>query len=309
MLDLPLALALFRAIPPGCSVVLVGDKDQLPSVGPGTVLASFLASGWFRVTQLERIFRQAEGSRIVVNAHRVNRGLMPEKPRTSGDELADFYWIEQDDPEKTLAIIEKMVVERIPARFPFDPVDDVQILTPMNRGCCGTVAINERLEALLNPSEAEGFRFGERSFKAGDKIMQTANNYDKNVFNGDMGRIARVNHSAKKFTVLFDGPHTIEYGFDEADQLMLAYAVTVHKAQGSEYPAVILPFLSQHYMMLQRNLLYTAMTRAKKLLILVGSERAVRMAVENARLEPRSTLLTERLREKLRELRPERAEF
>jgi len=307
MLDLPLALALFRAIPPGCSVVLVGDKDQLPSVGPGTVLASFLASGWFRVTQLERIFRQAEGSRIIVNAHRVNHGLMPEKPRTRGDELADFYWIEQDDPEKALAVIERMVVERIPARFPFDPVDDVQILTPMNRGCCGTVAINERLEALLNPSEAEGFRFGERSFKSGDKIMQTANNYDKNIFNGDMGRIARIDHSAKKFTVIFDGPHAVEYGFDEADQLTLAYAVTVHKAQGSEYPAVILPFLSQHYMMLQRNLLYTAMTRAKKLLILVGSERAVRMAVENARLEPRSTLLTERLQEKLRLLRPEHA--
>lgn len=309
MLDLPLALALFRAIPPGCSVVLVGDKDQLPSVGPGTVLASFLASGWFRVTQLERIFRQAEGSRIIVNAHRVNHGLMPEKPRTRGDELADFYWIEQDDPEKALAVIEKMVLERIPARFSFDPVDDVQILTPMNRGCCGTAAINERLEALLNPEGGEGFRFGERSFKAGDKIMQTANNYDKNIFNGDMGRIARVDHSAKKFTALFDGPRAVEYAFEEADQLTLAYAVTVHKAQGSEYPAVILPFLSQHYMMLQRNLLYTAMTRARKLLILVGSERAVRMAVENARLEPRSTLLTERLREKLRELRPERAGF
>ncbi len=139
--------------------------------------------------------------------------------------------------------------------------------------------------------------------------MQTANNYDKSVFNGDMGRIARVDHSAKKFTALFDGPRAVEYAFEEADQLTLAYAVTVHKAQGSEFPAVILPFLSQHYMMLQRNLLYTAMTRARKLLILVGSERAVRMAVENARLEPRSTLLTERLREKLRELRPERAGF
>ncbi len=303
MLDLPLALVLFRAIPPGCSVVLVGDKDQLPSVGPGTVLASFLASGWFKVTQLEQIFRQAEGSRIIVNAHRVNHGRLPEKSRTRGEELADFYWIEQDDPEKALAVIEKMVSERIPARFPFDPVDDVQILTPMNRGSCGTVAINERLEALLNPSETESFRFGERVFKAGDKVMQTANNYDKNVFNGDMGRIARVNVSAKKFIVLFDGPISVEYAFEEADQLTLAYAVTVHKAQGSEYPVVILPFLSQHYMMLQRNLLYTAMTRARKLLILVGSERAVRMAVENARLEPRSTLLTERLQEKLRKLR------
>ena len=304
MLDLLLAQALFRAIEPGCSVVLVGDRDQLPSVGPGTVLESFLASGWFRVTQLERIFRQAEGSRIIVNAHRVNRGIMPEKPQMQDGGLADFYWIEQDDPEKALAIIEKMVAERIPARFPFDPVDDVQILTPMNRGCCGTVTINERLEALLNPGDKIAFRFGERMFKLGDKVMQIANNYDKSVFNGDMGRITRIMPEAKKFTVVFDGPHAVDYALDEADQLTLSYAVTVHKAQGSEFPVVVLPFLTQHYMMLQRNLLYTAMTRAKKLLILVGSRRAVRMAVENSRLEARSTLLTERLREKLRQLRP-----
>lgn len=307
MLDLPLALALFRAIRAGSSLVLVGDRDQLPSVGPGTVLESFLSSGWFRVTQLDRIFRQAEGSRIIVNAHRVNRGLMPEKPQPQDGELSDFYWIEQDDPEKALAIIEKLVSERIPARFPFHPVDDVQILTPMNRGCCGTTAINERLEALLNKGDKLSFRFGERTFKLGDKVMQTANNYDKNVFNGDMGRILRIVPDAKKFSVLFDGTRKVDYMLDEADQLTLAYAVTVHKAQGSEFPVVVLPFLTQHYMMLQRNLLYTAMTRAKKLLILIGSRRAVRMAVENSRVEARSTLLTERLRERFRHLECERS--
>lgn len=302
MLDILLAQALFRAIPAGCSVLLVGDKDQLPSVGPGTVLASFIESGWFLVTELMQIFRQAEGSRIIVNAHRVNRGLMPEKPQMHDGELSDFYWIEQDDPEKALAIIEKLISDRIPARFGFNPVDDVQILTPMNRGCCGTVAINERIETLLNPEDLQQFRFGERVFKVGDKVMQIANNYDKGVFNGDMGRLTRINVPAKKFSVVFDGPHLVEYSLDEADQLTRAYAVTVHKSQGCEFPVVILPFLSQHYMMLQRNLLYTAMTRARKLLILVGSRRAVQMAVANSRIEPRSTLLTQRLQEKRHEL-------
>ena len=302
MLDILLAQALFRAIPPGSSVVLVGDRDQLPSVGPGTVLSSFIESGWFLVTELTLIFRQAENSRIIVNAHRVNHGQMPEKPQMRNGELLDFYWIEQDDPEKALSIIEKLVSDRIPARFGFDPVDDIQILTPMNRGLCGTAAINERIEALLNPQEQRQFKFGERVFKCGDKVMQITNNYDKGVFNGDLGRLARIDVPTKKFSVLFDGPHTVTYHFDEADQITHAYAVTVHKSQGSEFPVVILPFLSQHYMMLQRNLLYTAMTRAKKLLILVGSRRAVQLAVENARLEPRSTLLTRRLLEKRHEL-------
>lgn len=295
MLDILLALALFRAVRPGTSVVLVGDADQLPSVGPGTVLASFLESEWFQVTRLVQIFRQAENSRIITNAHRVNRGLLPEKPQPGSQALSDFYWIEQDDPDKALAVIEKMVAERIPARFRFDPVDDVQILTPMNRGSCGTVAINERLQALLNPGDKPEFRFGERIYRAGDKLMQTTNNYEKNVFNGDLGRLGRISLKEKTFTVIFEGSRLVEYNFDEADQLCRAYAITVHKSQGSEFPVVILPFLSQHYMMLQRNLLYTAMTRARKLLILVGSRRAVQMAVDNARLEPRFSLLTQRL--------------
>lgn len=296
MLDLLLAQALLRAVKPGCSLVLVGDSDQLPSVGPGTVLASFLASGWFQVTRLVRIFRQAADSRIIINAHRVNRGLLPEKTPPGGG-LTDFYWIEQDDPEKALATIEKLVAERIPARFGFHPVNDVQILTPMNRGVCGTAAINERLEALLNPGDKPQFKFGERVYKAGDKLMQISNNYDKNVFNGDLGRLVRIQSREKSFSVVFEGGRQVEYSMDEADQLTPAYAVTVHKSQGSEFPVVVLPLLSQHYMMLQRNLLYTAMTRARKLLILIGSRRAVEIAVGNSRQEPRFSLLTERMRE------------
>ncbi len=296
MLDLLLALALFRAIKPGTAVVLVGDSDQLPSVGPGTVLADLLTSGWFHVTPLRKIFRQAEGSRIITNAHRVNRGLLPEKP-FPGAPLADFYWIEQDDPDKAIGTIEKLLLERIPARFGFDPVDDIQVLTPMNRGSCGTLAINERLEPLLNPGDKPQFRFGERICKTGDKVMQTANDYEKGVFNGDLGRVGRIDAKQKKFTVIFDGGRLAEYEFDEFDQLAGAYAVTVHKAQGSEFPAVVLPFLTQHYMMLQRNLLYTAMTRARKLLVLVGSRKAVELAVGNTRREPRFSLLEARLRE------------
>lgn len=295
MLDLLLAQALFRALRPGTSVVLVGDADQLPSVGAGTVLASFLASGWFSVTRLTQIFRQAENSRIIVNAHRVNRGQLPENLPLRPGELTDFYWIEQDDPERAVELIEKMVVERIPARFGLDPVRDVQILTPMNRGSCGTISLNARLQEQLNGGDRPQFKLGERVFRTGDKIMQISNNYEKNVFNGDFGRLGRIYFKEKKFLVLFDDGRLVEYRFEEAEQLSLAYAVTVHKSQGSEFPAVVLPFLTQHYMMLQRNLLYTAMTRAKRLLVLIGSQRAVRMAVENARLEPRFSLLTERL--------------
>lgn len=301
MLDLPLALALFRAIPSGSTLVLVGDADQLPSVGPGTVLASLLASRTVGVTHLAQIFRQRDGSRIIVNAHAVNQGHLPELPDRRG-EIRDFYWIEQDDPERTIEVIDRLVVERIPKRFGLQPVADVQLLAPMNRGSCGTISLNLHLQNLLNGGEKPQFNYGERVFKVGDKVMQTSNNYDKNVFNGDFGRIQRINHHDRKFIVEFDGGVPVEYDYEEADALTLAYAVTVHKAQGSEFPAVIVPMLTQHYMMLQRNLLYTAMTRARKLLILIGSRKAVGMAVENARLEPRYTLLTERLCRAEREL-------
>lgn len=295
MLDTLLALALFRAIAPETSVLLVGDRDQLPSVGPGTVFADFIASGWFLTTHLTEVFRQGAGSRIIANAHRINHGLMPEKPQP-GEALTDFYWIEQDDPEKALDLIVKMAADRIPARFHLDPINDIQILTPMNRGSCGTVSINQRLQSVLNSGDKPQFKFGDRVIKSGDKVMQTSNNYDKLVYNGDLGRVARIDSGKKKFQVVFDGSRLVEYNFDEADQLSSAYAITVHKSQGSEFPAVILPMLSQHYMMLQRNLLYTAVTRARKLLVLIGSRKAIDMAVRNTRLAPRYTRLGERLR-------------
>lgn len=296
MLDSMLAWALLLAIKPGTSVILVGDSDQLPSVGPGRVLNSFIESGVFQTTHLSKIFRQGAGSHIISNAHRVNSGILPQRIQ-NGEKLNDFYWIEQDDPEKAIDIIRRLIAERIPERFGFKSLNDIQLLTPMNRGSCGTVNLNIVLQEVLNPGHKPQFKLGERVFKAGDKVMQISNNYEKNVFNGDMGRLAHINLSEKKFIVLFDSNQSVEYKLDEADQLNLAYAVTVHKSQGSEFPAVVMPLLSQHYMMLQRNLLYTGMTRAKKLLILVGSRRSVAMAVNNSRLEPRFTRLREFLLE------------
>ncbi len=294
MLDLLLAFALFKALRPGTNVVLVGDADQLPSVGPGTVLRDFLQSQLFAVTKLEQIFRQGAGSKIIVNAHRVNSGRLPER-EAAGPELSDFYWIEQNEPEKVLEMIVKLVTERIPQRFGLDSVDDVQVLCPMNRGICGTVSVNETLHKILNPGDRPQFKYGDRTFLTGDKVMQTANNYDKNVFNGDMGRIGRINFKDKKFMLHLDD-RQVEYGFDECDQLTHAYAITIHKSQGSEFPAVIIPLLNQHFMMLERNLLYTGMTRAKKLLIVIGGVQPVRMAVENIHQAPRFSLLGERLK-------------
>ncbi len=295
MLDLVLATALFRAIEPGTTVVLVGDADQLPSVGPGTILHSFLGSGFFAVTHLNNIFRQGEGSNIIVNAHRINQGTMPVPAETGNRNLSDFYWLRQDDPEKTLQLILKMVCERIPRRFGLNPTRDIQVLTPMNRGLCGTHSLNQRLQEALNPGPKPQFKIGERIFRAGDKVMQTSNNYDKNVFNGDMGRIGEIDYENKRFKVFFDDAQVAEYDFAEADQITLSYAVTVHKSQGSEFSAVVMPLLTQHYMMLQRNLLYTGVTRARRLLVLIGSGKAVGIATRNARLEPRFSRLAERL--------------
>ncbi len=297
MLDIILATSLFAAIPEGCSVVLVGDSDQLPSVGPGNVLADFMASGFFGVTKLTRIFRQSAGSAIITNAHRVNTGAFPVNPQVKNGELADFYWIDQDDPVKVAAMIETLVMERIPRRFGFDPMSDIQLLCPMNRGECGTAALNEKLSLLLRGSEGPSFQFGSTVFKLGDRVMQTSNNYDKNVFNGDLGQIIKLDTGAKKFHVCFEDEKFVEYSFDEAGELSLAYAITIHKSQGSEFPVVILPVLTQHFVMLQRNLIYTGMTRAKKLLILIGSPKAVEIAVKNTRRRPRFSNLSRRLHE------------
>ena len=298
MLDLPLAVALFRAVRTGASLVLIGDADQLPSVGPGRVLADFLECGkYFAVCRLTKVFRQASESLIITNAHRVNSGLLPYTGENSDpNELKDFYWIDQDDPAAAVKVIEKLL-KRIPERFGYDPVEAVQILTPMNRTLCGTVALNAELQKLLNPEKKDFLEAGERIFKLDDKVMQISNNYDKNVFNGDMGMIRYINAKERVMAVKFDNERLIKYTSDEFSELVHAYAVTVHKSQGCEFPVVILTMQSSHYMMLGRNLLYTAMTRAKKLLIIVGSRKALEMAVANYRSEVRYTLLQKRLLE------------
>ncbi|MCQ2379744.1 MAG: ATP-dependent RecD-like DNA helicase [Victivallaceae bacterium] len=293
MLDISLAYYLFSAVRRGTSVVLVGDIDQLPSVGPGTVLLDFIAGGMFHVTRLTKVFRQAANSYIVSNAHAVNRGEMPYAP-TFGAGLGDFYWIDVNAPDAARNMVGRLVKERIPARFGFDPVDDVQVLTPMNRGDCGTIALNSYLGDLLNGDDrVPGFRHGGRVFRRGAKVMQRVNTYEKGVFNGDIGRIIDVRGSQRKFSVLFDD-QTVEYGFDEVAELVHAYAVTVHKSQGCEFPAVVLVMLNSHYVMLQRKLIYTAMTRARKLLVLVGSRRAMELATRNVVVENRHSRLRER---------------
>ena len=293
MLDVVIADALFDAVSPGTSVVLVGDSDQLPSVGPGRVLSDLISSSLFSVTHLTQVFRQAAGSLIISNAHRVNRGQFPRVEQ--GKEVSDYYWIEQNNPEKAAEMICRMVSERIPARFGFDPMTDVQVLAPMNRGVCGTENLNIMLGKCLNKTSGAEVQCGERVFRTGDKVMQIANNYDKAVFNGDFGRVVHADAEKRRLNICFDGERTLEYKADELDQLAPAYAVTIHKSQGSEFPAVVVPLLNQHYVMLQRNLLYTAMTRAKKLLVLIGSRQALEMAVTNARQEPRWSMLPERL--------------
>ena len=295
MLDVVLAAQLFRAVRPGSQVVLVGDKDQLPSVGPGAVLHDLIACGRLPVTHLTQIYRQGPGSRIVSNAHAVNRGQMPDLRAVPADHPADFYWIEQDDPDRAAELIVRMVTERIPQRFHLDPIADVQILAPMHRGSCGTAALNERLQEALNPGGSRPeFAFGERRFRVGDRIMQTVNNYDKGVFNGELGQVTAIDHRAKTFAMTFDAG-TVQYEWNEADQVVHAYAVTVHKSQGSEFPAVIMPVLTQHYVMLQRNLIYTAMTRARKLLIMIGTHRALAIALGNNTPMRRHTRLADRL--------------
>ena len=288
-----IATALFRAIRPGTTVVIVGDADQLPSVGPGNVLNDLIDSRVIPVSRLTRIFRQGDGSGIIRAAYAVNTGIMPElKPVPGGPE--DFFWIEKEDPEDAADVIRRLVCERIPNKFHFSPITDIQVLSPMNNGTCGTTELNKRLQELLNSEAKMRFKNGEKFYCLGDKVMQTSNNYDKGVFNGDSGLIKRIDHGNKKFFVEFDS-QTIEYEFHEADQLTLAYAVTIHKSQGSEFPAVVIPLLNQHFIMLRRNLLYTGITRAKKLMVLVGSRKAISMAVRNTAAEPRFSLLKERL--------------
>jgi exodeoxyribonuclease V alpha subunit len=297
MIDIQLAVHLFRAMPRSGLLILVGDVDQLPSVGPGCVLRDIIESGTVAVSRLTEIFRQDEGSRIVRNAHRVNAGLMPELPGKD-DAMAgpgDFFFVKADTPERGVDLIRKLVCEAIPRRFRLDAMNDVQILTPMQKGELGARHLNAVLQAALNPRGVEIERFGWK-YREGDRVMQTENNYDKDVFNGDVGRIATVDLAGQELVVRYDD-RKVAYDFQELDELTPAYAVTVHKSQGSEYPCVVLPLHTQHYVMLQRNPLYTGLTRGKKLVVVVGTEKAVALAVRNAEAARRNTTLGRRLRE------------
>lgn len=296
MVDTTLMYHLLKALPAHSTLVLVGDVYQLPSVGAGNVLQDVIRSGVMPVVELKEIFRQAAESRIAINAHRINSGLLPEWRAEKGP-LEDFYFIGQDDPEQVLRIILELVCERIPKRFKFDRFEDIQVLSPMHKGVVGTENLNATLQEALNPSKEELVR-GERIFRLNDKVMQVRNNYDKEVFNGDIGRITSIDREEQVLTVTYDGV-PVPYEFSELDELIHAYAISVHKSQGSEYPAVIIPILFQHYLLLQRNLIYTAVTRAKKLVILVGSKTALAAGVGNDKTLRRYTYLAERLRSPL----------
>jgi exodeoxyribonuclease V alpha subunit len=293
MLDVELAQRLLDAVPTGCRVVLVGDADQLPSVGPGNVLADLIASGRVRVIRLTEIFRQAEQSLIVVNAHRINCGEMPFFG--SRDAGGDFYFVDRDQPAEAASLAIDFVARRIPERFGLDPVRDVQVLSPMHRGELGVANLNQRLRELLTPAGPE-LRVGGRSFRVGDKLMQVRNNYELDVFNGDIGRVIALDEESAELTVGFDD-RPVVIGSDGLDDLVPAYACTIHKSQGSEYPAVVIVLHHQHHIMLQRNLLYTAVTRGRRLVVIVGSRRALGRAVHNATVRERHSRLAERLRQ------------
>ncbi|WPL23219.1 Exodeoxyribonuclease V alpha chain [Thiorhodovibrio frisius] len=277
MVDVSLMHKLLSAVPSSAAVLLVGDVDQLPSVGPGAVLADAIGSGVLPTVRLTEIFRQAQTSRIIVNAHRINAGLVPQVPNPPPSD-SDWYVIRSETPEQIQERLVKTLCERIPARFGLDPIRDVQVLTPMNRGGLGARALNVLLQQRLNPgSQPRIERFG-WIFAPGDKVIQNVNNYDKEVFNGDIGRILAIDTEESEVRIAFDERQVI-YEFGELDELALAYATSVHKAQGSEYPAVVIPLATQHYMLLQRNLLYTGVTRGKRLVVLIAQPKALGMAV------------------------------
>jgi exodeoxyribonuclease V alpha subunit len=290
MVDVPLMHALLKAVPQHAALLLVGDVDQLPSVGPGQVLADIIGSGRLPVARLTEVFRQAAESRIVVNAHRINHGQMPE-PAPKG-EASDFYVVAIREPEEGVAKLIELVRERIPRRFGLDPRTEIQVLTPMNRGVLGARNLNHELQRVLNP-HPPGFieRFGWR-FSPGDRVMETQNDYDREVFNGDLGTVERIDEEEGALVVTFEG-RTVIYPFDELDTLVPAFATTIHKSQGSEYPAVIIPVTTQHYTMLARNLVYTGVTRGKRLVVLIGQTKALGIAVRGGAMKPRWTKLRE----------------
>jgi exodeoxyribonuclease V alpha subunit len=295
MADVLLMYHLLKAIPSHAHLILVGDVDQLPSVGPGNVLKDIINSGIFTVVRLTEIFRQAQESMIVVNAHRVNRGEFPILQDAERSEIVDFFFIEEEEPEKILNKILTLCVESIPERFGFHPIREIQVLTPMHRGIIGVSNLNIELQKKLNPDQF-GITHGSRIFKVGDKVMQITNNYEREVFNGDIGWILKIDQEDQEVIIDFDG-RSIPYDYSDLDEIVLAYAISVHKSQGSEYPVVIFPVTTQHYLLLQRNLIYTGMTRAKKLVVLIGTKKALTIAIKNNKPQWRYAHLLERLRE------------
>ena len=294
MIDTILMYHLLKAVPLFATFILVGDVNQLPSVGAGNILNDIIASSAVPVVALDKIFRQAQTSKIIVNAHKITEGIVPFLITTNSNEPHnDFYIIEQEDPEKVLDIILELIKTRIPQRFGFDPVDEIQVLTPMHRGVVGAGNLNLQLQAALNPGQ-EGITRGERTYRVNDKVMQIRNNYDKEVFNGDIGRITAIQWEDKEVMINFDGREVV-YEFSDLDEIAPAYAVSVHKSQGSEYVAVIIPIVTQHYILLQRNLIYTAVTRGKKLVVMVGSRKAMAIGVKNNKTQKRYTRLRYRL--------------
>ena len=295
MVDILLFYHLLKALPPDAHLLLVGDADQLPSVGPGNVLRDLLRSGAIPSVVLTELFRQAQQSQIVVNAHRINAGQMPSLKRESG---GDFFFVAEEDPIRAQHLVLDFVQRRIPTHYHLNPMTDIQVLSPMYKGPVGVTSLNEELQARLNPNAFVSLEWGGRVLRLGDKVMQVRNDYDKDVFNGDVGWIRTIDRENSTIKVEFleeAGPLLVSYNFHELDELVLAYAVTVHKSQGSEYPAIVLTLVNQHYMLLQRNLLYTAITRAKRLCVIVGQSRALEAAVRNNRVALRNTGLAERL--------------
>ncbi len=291
MIDIILMNNLLKAVPPCASLILVGDVDQLPSVGPGNVFKDIINSGVVPVVSLTEIFRQARNSMIVVNANRINKG---ERPILKNSNNQDCYFIEEENPEQVAAQIVSLVSRRLPEHFHVDPVRDIQVLCPMHRGIIGVGSLNIALQQALNPEGSITVSRGGSAFRLGDKIMQMRNNYDLDVFNGDIGIISSIDQEDNVVIVEFDG-RFVEYDFSDLDEISLAYACSVHKSQGSEYPVVVIPVHTQHYIMLQRNLIYTALTRARKVAVFVGTRKAIAIAVSNDKVADRFSRLKERL--------------
>lgn len=294
MVDVLLFSKLLRALPARAHLLLVGDVDQLPSVGPGSVLGDIIGSGTVPVVRLTEIFRQAQGSQIIRNAHKINEGLLPD---LDGGQDSDFYFIEREEPEAIQSTILELVKTRIPKKLGCDPLEDIQVLCPMNRSTLGTRHLNSLLQNALNPQRSDEpviDTFGTQ-FRTGDKVIQTRNNYDKDVFNGDIGRIAAINPGERELTICYDGREVL-YDFGELDEVAHAFAITIHKSQGSEFPVVVMPVAMQHFLLLQKNLIYTGLTRGKRFVVIVGQKKALSMAVRNAQSTQRFSALLERLK-------------